>query len=122
MELIKIVFCPDPNERPRFIKEISKTQFDGKFQKYCEKVENSCISLVKNIAKPKLVKASFLVPPIFFGLFFGMIGSLFVGVGSKIAKKIKNVVEEKTNKEFNDQNPVEEEEIIQEIYEDLNRE
>ena len=39
-EIIKTIVLPDKNTKPKFIKEITKTEFDQTFQRFCNTVSD----------------------------------------------------------------------------------
>lgn len=123
-EPIKRIWFPDKTKKPKFIKEITKTEYDGKFQRNCQIARKaSVISFIGSwVGCFSCGIGSIFFPPLAIGsvIFWCTgVGSWFGAAGSSIAAGIKNNIEENNNSEFNRQNVVTEEEIIKEIENDF---
>lgn len=121
-EIIKTFVLPDKNTKPKFIKEITKTEFDRTFQRFCNTVSDFFkypfewgmqTVMYGSLFFPPLAKLTF--PYIFWGM-FGLFSSAFVPL---LAAGVKDIIEDNINKEFNSQKICKEEEIINEILNDF---
>ena len=120
---IKTIWFPDKTTKPKFIKEITKNEYDGKFQRNCQIAGKAfgfgfagswvgCLACgIGSIFCPPLAVGSIIF------LCTG-VGSWFGGFGSSLAEGIKDSIEYNANLEFNNQTVVTEEEIIKEIEND----
>ena len=120
---IKTILLPDKTTKPKFIKEITKEEYDGKFQRNCQiACKAFSVGFVGSwIGSVACGIGSIFCPPLIAGaiLFWGTgVGSWFGVAGSSVAAGIKNSIEYNTNLEFNNQTVLTEEEIIKEIEND----
>ena len=126
-KIIKRIALPNKEEGFKYIKEIKKTEFDGKFQENCAKVTVGsmlfgaglcCLSVVSVIG-------SIFFPPLgFCGLacLLGALEAFPISLGTAAVIGIKEGLEYIKNREFNNQKIVIEEDIIKEILNDDEKE
>lgn len=122
-EPIKTIWFPDKRTKPKFIKEITKKEYNGKFQENCQiAFKASMINYIGSwVGAFSLRIGSIFCPPLAIGsliFWWTGVGSWFGAAGSSVAAGIKNNIEYNTNLEFNNQKVVTEEEIIKEIEND----
>ena len=120
---IKTIWFPDKTTKPKFIKEIAKNEYDGKFQKNCQIAGKAFgFGFVGSwVAGFSCGIGSTFCPPLTVGFiifWFTAAGSWFGAFGSALAEGIKDSIEYNANLEFNNQTVVTEEEIIKEIEND----
>ena len=120
---IKIIWFPDKTTKPKFIKEIAKNEYDGKFQKNCQIAGKAfLLGFVGSWVGCLACRiGSIFCPPLVVGsiIFWGTgVGSWFGNFGSYLAEVFKDSIEYNANLEFNNQTVVTEEEIIKEIEND----
>ena len=93
----------------KFIKQISKKEYDGKFQKNCEKIVKTTgiITIALYLGTLALVPIcpSFSLLYLFFGT-WGTSSSIFIGTAA--AYNIRDAIEYYSNKEFNEQKVIKE--------------
>lgn len=126
-KIIKRIALPNKEEGFKYIKEIKKTEFDGKFQKNCAKVIVGSMLFGLGLYSLGLVSAigSIFFPPLGYctvACILGGLEAIPISFGTAAVIGIKDGLEYIKNREFNNQKIVIEEDIINEILNDDEKE